>query len=1141
MNLCNAFSTTFCSIVAGFGRFANKATGKMQWTNQHQWLFFDYPGYPVDKETKACIRFLGKGQGRVFGPKKRQMVRWAKKKYGPGEFLRRKLDYLEQTCSPERFDYQRVYHCESCPVLFALVKAVRESAQVTNSAQASPGPQVSGESAVSGAVSDALTAESDCDDGLELSADPEATPQVSPAKAATVPCEDSVRMLSKKMGKATVTDNVSRGNRVLSLSLPCPTVTPQVSRTKAWQPLEGSVQLLSESMKTVDDVPQDHRVDSPPLTRETGIVELAAAGASTESPRMQPRSSENGGQDWLSAWMGGLSLHHNVPTTLGLGDVKTFDSQEDFQDYFNARPKVMRALLCRYSTKEPKCIVQGPVFHFKKTSDEQVSSAFFEQFDRSTFILVNNQITLGTDANQDIVAVEDVCARLLNELEPLRKKVKSLLSGATMDHMALKEPKDPLDIAVNAVYTKIRTQVTTQVGADGGQTNCEITRHSMEKIIASMAEDFNIGENDVVVDAGCAYQVAMAHVAQVLGCRVFGIEIVRLRAFLCCHNMKEVLAKYPDLFVNLKIGYVQGDLLQYEHYGEANCLYAFDEAFTHDVMEAMLRAAHNTRNLRLIISYKVTSRKKKEFVDLFLKYGFSPVPEFDIKVSKNGGGGTNTARFYVREGQLPAQAKGPMVNSQTNDRSPEDILKVCWEGTNEERLALYSDIAREEDEKTKRQYREGAKTPERPCCMAGSWIKCPPSLGCEECLEAFRHNQWCISGQSTIHGKGLFADRNIGQGALVVEYCGKPTSKRPPRGQMSYLAKVGGQVIEPRSDCIAKYVNHSCKPNCMFRQWTETLDHGADKVRMSIETKVAVVEGEELTVNHREDYQIEECRCHHCASAGKALCLAMTFDHRVCESDDLDTNLSRVVADTENGQLWPISVARDTLRCVALKATLKGDVYSCSHISMDSAVHIQSSFANRKLVECIQKRVAAHAGDPKLAWIELDYYYCPGSYVQTYNPVFAKLGKLATLLTDGGKIVLTVTPQLLELVASHESKWSEVLEPSLGDNRASPLFLATESLDAETMRRVFHKELDQQKFTAKVNGSMLNQLMRTYKQSHLLALVDGYMSEYNCAPQTITFTKRRPTLDKQASKNKDRSASTGSPRRRRKLRRTELM
>ncbi len=115
-------------------------------------------------------------------------------------------------------------------------------------------------------------------------------------------------------------------------------------------------------------------------------------------------------------------------------------------------------------------------------------------------------------------------------------------------------------------------------------------------------------------------------------------------------------------------------------------------------------------------------------------------------------------------------------------------------------------------------------------------------------------------------GLGLFATRDFKKGELVIEYIGTVVSEEEAQ-------KIGGKYLFELNDKwnidgkgrknIARYINHSCKPNC----YPELND---EETRIFIYTKHAIEAGEEFTYNYgKSHFDIEikphGCRCDACS------------------------------------------------------------------------------------------------------------------------------------------------------------------------------------------------------------------------------------------------------------------------------------
>ena len=121
---------------------------------------------------------------------------------------------------------------------------------------------------------------------------------------------------------------------------------------------------------------------------------------------------------------------------------------------------------------------------------------------------------------------------------------------------------------------------------------------------------------------------------------------------------------------------------------------------------------------------------------------------------------------------------------------------------------------------------------------------------------------WLEMRRSRIHGRGVFARRDIPAGTRLVEYVGLPISKKKSAElcskQNTYLfalnesSDLNGKV----SWNPARLINHSCEPNC-----EANLD---ENDRIWIFSIKSIARGEELTFNYGyslEDFMNFPCRC----------------------------------------------------------------------------------------------------------------------------------------------------------------------------------------------------------------------------------------------------------------------------------------
>ena len=116
-------------------------------------------------------------------------------------------------------------------------------------------------------------------------------------------------------------------------------------------------------------------------------------------------------------------------------------------------------------------------------------------------------------------------------------------------------------------------------------------------------------------------------------------------------------------------------------------------------------------------------------------------------------------------------------------------------------------------------------------------------------------------GKSHISGQGLFAGQDIKQRTKIIQYIGtkiprEESDRRLAAGNVYIFGlnerySIDGNTLKN----TARYINHSCDPNCQTEQFGNTIWIVALK---------DIQAGEELTYNYGyddEDYEDSPCNC----------------------------------------------------------------------------------------------------------------------------------------------------------------------------------------------------------------------------------------------------------------------------------------
>ncbi|MEX0672744.1 MAG: SET domain-containing protein-lysine N-methyltransferase [Candidatus Paceibacterota bacterium] len=115
-----------------------------------------------------------------------------------------------------------------------------------------------------------------------------------------------------------------------------------------------------------------------------------------------------------------------------------------------------------------------------------------------------------------------------------------------------------------------------------------------------------------------------------------------------------------------------------------------------------------------------------------------------------------------------------------------------------------------------------------------------------------------VSVKRSQAGLGLFADQVIEKGQFVIEYTGEIiTNDEADRRANKYLFEINTKWTMDGSgrENIARYINHSCRPNCE----TDVIKH-----TIKVYAKRKIQPGEELTYDYGKSYVDEYIKPHGC-------------------------------------------------------------------------------------------------------------------------------------------------------------------------------------------------------------------------------------------------------------------------------------
>jgi histone-lysine N-methyltransferase SETD1 len=120
------------------------------------------------------------------------------------------------------------------------------------------------------------------------------------------------------------------------------------------------------------------------------------------------------------------------------------------------------------------------------------------------------------------------------------------------------------------------------------------------------------------------------------------------------------------------------------------------------------------------------------------------------------------------------------------------------------------------------------------------------------------------TADSRIHGQGVFACSDIKKGEFIIEYEGERISSLAAQVRDAMYARSGVTFLFNVDDRtvidggvqgnIARFINHSCEPNCETR---------IEERRVMIYAQKDIKKGDELTFDYkfRKNSMREYCRC----------------------------------------------------------------------------------------------------------------------------------------------------------------------------------------------------------------------------------------------------------------------------------------
>ena len=125
-------------------------------------------------------------------------------------------------------------------------------------------------------------------------------------------------------------------------------------------------------------------------------------------------------------------------------------------------------------------------------------------------------------------------------------------------------------------------------------------------------------------------------------------------------------------------------------------------------------------------------------------------------------------------------------------------------------------------------------------------------------MRTSKESPYLLVGKSKLHGKGVFAKVNIPKDLTLIEYTGEKINRaeclRRDKAQKGafYVFELNKDYgIDGKTGGDAKFINHSCDPNCRYFRRNG---------KIWIRTIKLIKKGQEVTYDYCADGE-HQCRC----------------------------------------------------------------------------------------------------------------------------------------------------------------------------------------------------------------------------------------------------------------------------------------
>ena len=516
-------------------------------------------------------------------------------------------------------------------------------------------------------------------------------------------------------------------------------------------------------------------------------------------------------------------------------------------------------------------LVGDEKWHCKSADLTKVLSTYQERFKKCNMRSVDQKLEADF---QELILVQEYLqqikedlTRQIKPLEAQRRAVSARMRGATDAKKALtKTLKQEIDL-----YRRIPLIMGkrgTTLAANGASTYAEVTKNSLDRLCAEMKTLGIVEPHSCIMDIGSGIGTALVHMCHRLGCNGIGIEYDPGRVFLCGSSfLKLTKACRDNPFLRTNTACFFGNILDINVLTMPDILYTYDEAFPPDVMEWLADLIVKSPRVKYVISFK--AMRHLEYTG-FLENKACLVLMKKVNTSKIGSGELSRAHIYRREITQSTRASDTTITPNAAVLSLETKADDFFKSNIHDRMAFYDNLVTEMGILTESKRKKNAVLAADDC-GAQFWCQC--SVPCGRCTIKFKHvhtRQLQTRPVNWLQGSGttgLITTKALPEETLVIQYHGKPLTNITTSIDRRYVMEIDNRWVDARDCGKQMYVNHSCRPNCLFQKWTDR----NNKEQVSLYTRRGIAMREELSVNYgtdRESFVCGICGERQCSPTG---------------------------------------------------------------------------------------------------------------------------------------------------------------------------------------------------------------------------------------------------------------------------------